>query len=68
MWTTEDHGLHRFTNAGSKHALAQVHGRTQQNARERRPLTDALAKVPQKTPLGTGHIYIYVYIDIEIDR
>ena len=34
-------------------ALAQVHERTQQNGRDRRLLTDALAQVPHKTPLGT---------------
>lgn len=52
MWTTEDHWLHRLTNASSKHALVQVHERAQQNAREHRPLTGALAQVPRKTPLG----------------
>ena len=29
MWTTEDRCLHRLTNASSKHALAQVHERSQ---------------------------------------
>ena len=45
--------LHRLTNATSKHALVQVHEQTQQNAREPRPLTNALAQVPHKTLLGT---------------
>ena len=54
MWITEDLWLHRLTNAGnSKHALAQMHARTQQNAGERRPLTNARAQVPHKTPLCT---------------
>lgn len=52
MWTTEDGRLHKFTNANSTHALAQVHEQTQQNTRERRPQQDALAQVPHKTPLG----------------
>ena len=52
MWTTEDHWLHRFTNVGSMHALAQVHEQTVQNARECRPLAHALAQVPHKTLLG----------------
>ena len=42
-----------FTNASSKHALAQVHERTQQKARERRPLMDALVQVPHQNT--TGH-------------
>ena len=41
------------TLAQSMHKHEQVHERTQQKARERRRLTDALAQVPQKTPLGT---------------
>ena len=53
MWTTEDGRMHRFTNANSTHALAQVHEQTQQNTRERRPLQDALTQVPHKTLLGT---------------
>ena len=54
MWTTEDHWLHRLTTASSKHALVvQVHERTQQNAKEHRPLPDALVPVPLKTLLGT---------------
>ena len=48
MWTTEDCWLHRLTNAGSTHALAQVHEQTTQSARECRPLLHALAKVPKK--------------------
>jgi len=35
------------------HALVLVNKQTQQNARELRPLMDALAQVPHKTPLGT---------------
>ena len=44
---------HRVTNATAKHALVYVNERTQQNAREGRPLTDARVQVPHKTPLGT---------------
>lgn len=29
MWTTEDRCLHRLTNPSPKHALAQVHERSQ---------------------------------------
>ena len=45
MWTTKDHQLHRPINAGYKHALAQRHERTRQNAREPRPLMNAPAHV-----------------------
>ena len=37
----------------SKHALGQVQEHTEKNTWERRPLKDALAQVPYKTPLGT---------------
>ena len=52
MWTTEDHWLHRLTSTSSVHALVLVNKQTQQNARELRPLMDALAQVPHKTPLS----------------
>ena len=52
MWTREDHWLQRLTNASSKHALVQMHERTQQHARESRPLTEALAQIPNKTSLS----------------
>ena len=55
MWTTEDRRPHRLANTSSKDALVQVHKRTQQNARERRPLTDALAQVSHKTLLVRAH-------------
>ena len=39
---------HKFTNTSSRHALAQLHVRAQQKARERRPLTAAPVKLPHK--------------------
>ena len=48
---TEDHWLHRLSNTSSKRPLAQLHEWKQQNARERRSLTNALAQVPHKTLL-----------------
>ena len=59
-WTTEDCQLHRLTDASSKHALAQRQEQTQQNARECRPLTDALVQVLHKTPLVQRNVDINV--------
>ena len=57
LWTTEDCWLHRLINTSSKHALGQVHKWTLQNARESRPLTDALAQVPHKKLLGMKELW-----------
>ena len=71
MWTREDRWMHRLTNAGLTHGLAQVYEQTTQNARKGRPLQNAPVQVPHKTSLGIKelwHRWMHWHVCITIPR